>query len=67
MTKLSLKARSEVISDALNGPQFLEPLSVYSKLIVADGSANVPKDFGLGVELDETKLSEVATEKFSIP
>ncbi|MCS7193092.1 MAG: mandelate racemase/muconate lactonizing enzyme family protein [Armatimonadetes bacterium] len=52
---------------ALNGPQFLEPLSVYSKLIVADGSANVPKDFGLGVELDETKLSEVAIEKFSIP
>lgn len=51
---------------ALNGPQFLKPMSIYSGLTVSRGIAHVPDGLGLGIEVDEEQLVEVATEKFSI-
>ncbi len=52
---------------ALNGPQFLEPLPVYSGLTVSEGIARVPESLGLGITVDEERLTEVAVEKISIP
>ncbi len=51
---------------ALNGPQFLEPLPVYSGLTVSEGSAHVPSGLGLGVEVDEGQLEKFAAERFSV-
>jgi L-alanine-DL-glutamate epimerase-like enolase superfamily enzyme len=51
---------------ALNGPQFLEPLPVYSALTVSEGIAHVPEGLGLGTNVDETQLAKVSTEKFSV-
>ncbi len=45
---------------ALNGPQFLEPLPVYSPLTIAEGVAQVPTGLGLGVEVDEERLRSLA-------
>ncbi|MFN4179176.1 MAG: mandelate racemase/muconate lactonizing enzyme family protein [Armatimonadota bacterium] len=50
---------------ALNGPQFLEPLPVYSALTVSEGTAHVPEGLGLGVDVDEAQLAKLSTEKFS--
>lgn len=52
---------------ALNGPQFLEPLPIYSGLSISEGTAKVPVGFGLGIEVDEEQLAKVAIEKFSVP
>ncbi len=51
---------------ALNGPQFLEPLPVYSGLKVVGGIAYVPDKLGLGVEIDEMKLREIADEQLLV-
>lgn len=50
---------------ALNGPQFLEPLPVYSAFTVSEGIAHVPEGLGLGVDVDEAQLAKLSTEKFS--
>jgi L-alanine-DL-glutamate epimerase-like enolase superfamily enzyme len=41
---------------ALNGPQFLEPLPLYSPLKIENGIAAVPAGLGLGVEVNEQQL-----------
>jgi len=41
---------------ALNGPQFLEGSVLKSPLAVTDGMMDVPTGFGLGVEVDESKV-----------
>lgn len=41
---------------ALNGPQFLEPLSFHSPPKIENGVATVPTGLGLGVEVDEQQL-----------
>jgi L-alanine-DL-glutamate epimerase-like enolase superfamily enzyme len=51
---------------ALNGPQFLDPLPVYSALTVSEGFAHVPKGLGLGITVNEDQLAKASNEKFSI-
>lgn len=52
---------------ALNGPQFLDPLPVYSGLTISEGIAYVPEGLGLGIEVNEGRLLQVSTEVFSVP
>jgi L-alanine-DL-glutamate epimerase-like enolase superfamily enzyme len=48
---------------ALNGPQFLAPSDVLVRpLEIADGVAQVPTGPGLGVEVDEAKVREMAEQ-----
>jgi muconate cycloisomerase len=47
---------------ALNGPQFLEPLPLYSPLKIENGIAAVPMGLGLGVEIDEEGLKTFQAE-----
>lgn len=52
---------------ALNGPQFLEPLPVYSGLTVSKGVALVPEGLGFGITMNEERLAEISTDKFAVP
>ena len=47
---------------ALNGPQFLEGSVLKHPLVVADGKLAVPDAPGLGVEIDESKISRFAVK-----
>ena len=45
---------------ALNGPQFLQGSILKHPFAVSDGELAVPVGPGLGVEVDETKIPELA-------
>jgi muconate cycloisomerase len=47
---------------ALNGPQFLEGSILKHPLVVAEGTLAVPAGPGLGVEVDESKISRFAVK-----
>jgi len=44
---------------ALNGPQFLSGSILKTPLVPVDGELSVPPGAGLGVEVDEAKLSQL--------
>jgi L-alanine-DL-glutamate epimerase-like enolase superfamily enzyme len=45
---------------ALNGPQFLQGSILKEPFKVVDGKLDVPTGYGLGVEVDESKIKELA-------
>ncbi|MDP8243626.1 MAG: enolase C-terminal domain-like protein [Candidatus Hinthialibacter antarcticus] len=47
---------------ALNGPQFLAHSVLKTPLIQTDGAMPVPAGPGLGVDVDETKITEIISE-----
>jgi L-alanine-DL-glutamate epimerase-like enolase superfamily enzyme len=47
---------------ALNGPQFLQGSILKEPFKVVDGQLAVPNGVGLGVEVDESKISEFAVK-----
>ncbi len=47
---------------ALNGPQFLQGSILKEPFEVAHGQLQVPSAFGLGVEVDESKIQELAVK-----
>jgi L-alanine-DL-glutamate epimerase-like enolase superfamily enzyme len=50
---------------ALNGPQFLGETILKEPLVVKDGRIRIPKGPGLGVDVDEAKLTELSARKMS--
>lgn len=47
---------------ALNGPQFLAASVLADPFVVEDGTLSVPTGAGLGIEVDEAKIQDLAVE-----
>ena len=47
---------------ALNGPQFIEATVMTDALVATHGELSVPTGFGLGVEVDESKIDSLLVE-----
>ena len=47
---------------ALNGPQFIEATVLTDALVATHGELSVPTGFGLGVEIDESKIDSLLVE-----